>query len=121
MFGIGMPEMFMILAIALIVIGPKKLPDLAKSIGKALGEFKKATQDVKDSMGVNSNDFNDVKKTVADINETIKSPVRSIAKKVMEDDEPSITDAPSESEESSKPEEKKVENGTGDTDTTYNG
>jgi sec-independent protein translocase protein TatB len=43
MFGIGMPEMFLILAIALIVIGPKKLPDLAKSLGRAFGEFKKAT------------------------------------------------------------------------------
>jgi Tat protein translocase TatB subunit len=35
MFGIGMPEMLLILAIALIVIGPKKLPDLAKSLGRA--------------------------------------------------------------------------------------
>jgi sec-independent protein translocase protein TatB len=42
MFGIGMPEMILILAVALIVIGPKKLPDLAKSLGRAFGEFKKA-------------------------------------------------------------------------------
>ena len=39
MFGIGMPEMILILAVALIVIGPKKLPDLAKSLGRAIGEF----------------------------------------------------------------------------------
>ena len=45
MFGIGMPEMILILAIALIVIGPKKLPDLAKSLGRAMREFKKATND----------------------------------------------------------------------------
>ena len=44
MFGIGMPEMILILAVALIVIGPKKLPDLAKSLGRALGEFKKGDQ-----------------------------------------------------------------------------
>ncbi|MFZ1982985.1 MAG: Sec-independent protein translocase protein TatB [Desulfatitalea sp.] len=50
MFGIGMPELLLILAVALVVIGPKKLPDLAKSLGKALGEFKRATNDLKQSI-----------------------------------------------------------------------
>jgi len=45
MFGIGMPELLIILVLALIVIGPQKLPDMARSLGKGLAEFKKASND----------------------------------------------------------------------------
>ena len=74
MFGIGMPEMLLILAIALIVIGPKKLPDLAKSLGRALGEFKKATGELKDSLQLDS-ELNEVKKSFDDISSDIKDSV----------------------------------------------
>lgn len=73
MFGIGMPEMFLILAIALIVIGPKKLPDLAKSLGRALGEFKRATSDFKDSMGMD--ELKDVKNAFDDMNHNVKEAI----------------------------------------------
>jgi TatA/E family protein of Tat protein translocase len=66
MFGIGMPEMILILAVALIVIGPKKLPDLAKSLGKAMGEFKKATSDLKESMQIDT-ELKEVKTAFNDI------------------------------------------------------
>jgi len=74
MFGIGMPEMILILAIALIVIGPKKLPDLAKSLGRAMREFKKATSEFKETMQID-NELSDVKKAFDDINEDVKQAV----------------------------------------------
>lgn len=47
MFGIGFPELLLILAIALIVVGPSKLPDLARALGRGYAEFKKATNELK--------------------------------------------------------------------------
>ena len=50
MFGIGMTEMIVIAALALIVLGPKKLPDLARSLGKGFAEFKRATNELKSTI-----------------------------------------------------------------------
>jgi sec-independent protein translocase protein TatB len=47
MFGIGFPELLLIMALALIVLGPKRLPDLARALGRGLSEFKKATDELK--------------------------------------------------------------------------
>jgi len=50
MFGIGLPELILILAVALIVVGPDKLPDLARSLAKGIVELKKATNTLKNSL-----------------------------------------------------------------------
>lgn len=50
MFGIGLPELILIMALALIVVGPDKLPDLAKSIAKQILELKKTAQSLKESL-----------------------------------------------------------------------
>jgi TatA/E family protein of Tat protein translocase len=51
MFGsLGLPELLLIFVVALIVFGPKKLPEIGRTLGKALGEFKKATDDLKNTI-----------------------------------------------------------------------
>jgi TatA/E family protein of Tat protein translocase len=52
MFGMGMTELLVIFAVALLVLGPKRLPDLASGLGKAIREFRKATRDLTDQIEV---------------------------------------------------------------------
>jgi TatA/E family protein of Tat protein translocase len=89
MFGIGMPEMLLILAIALIVIGPKKLPDLAKSLGRALREFKKATSELKESIELDS-ELKEVKKSFTNSITDKKGALKS---------QPEVTDIPKPSDQ----------------------
>src|ERR1035437_267230 len=50
MGNLGMPELMMIMFLALLLFGPKKLPEIGKQVGKALGEFKRASNDLKRSI-----------------------------------------------------------------------
>jgi len=65
MFGIGMTEVLLILAVALVILGPKKLPELAKTLGKAFGEFKRSVNDLKSSIDIEVED----QKTSVDLKE----------------------------------------------------
>ena len=78
MFGIGMWEMLFILAVALIVIGPQKLPDLAKTLGKAMREFRNATNDLKASLDMDD-DINDIKQSLRQL-DTTESDIPSSSK-----------------------------------------
>jgi len=71
-FGLGFSEILLILAIALIVIGPKKLPGLAKALGRGLAEFRRATEDIQRSI------YEDVHKPL-DPKELLKQPRSSKA------------------------------------------
>jgi sec-independent protein translocase protein TatB len=68
MFNIGLPELLIIVAIALIVFGPNKLPELAKAFGRAMREFKKATEEVKESFEAETKDLEEYKHTLTDEN-----------------------------------------------------
>lgn len=52
MFGIGMPELVMILVVALLVLGPSRLPQVARTLGKGMREFRKASDDLRTAMWV---------------------------------------------------------------------
>ena len=68
MFGLGLPEILVIFVIALIVFGPKKLPDLGRSIGRAMAEFKKASEEFQETV---KSEMKEVEKTV-DVDEIKK-------------------------------------------------
>ena len=50
MFNVGMPELLLVFVVALLVVGPKRLPDLGRQLGKAMASFKRATMDLKEAL-----------------------------------------------------------------------
>ena len=73
MFGLGMGELIVILAIALIFLGPKRLPDVATSLGKAIRSFRKATSDLTSQL---------------EIDDAVKQPLRELQSALRDEPPP---------------------------------
>jgi sec-independent protein translocase protein TatB len=86
MFGIGLPEMIVIFAVALIVVGPDKLPGLARSLAKGLVEMKKTMNQVKESLTQEGEELNSVENDLRKTADELKTK--------MLDTDPSVWEMP---------------------------
>ena len=116
MFGIGMPELILIAVVALIVLGPKKLPDLAKSMGRAVREFRKATSELKETLQVDS-EFSEVKKAFndfqSDVNKTLQPEAKTepppAGQPGIAAEAPATVTAPADGAPTARPSENKLD------------
>lgn len=98
MFGtLGMPELILIFVVALLLFGPRKMPQIGRSVGRALGEFRRASNEFKRTIEdeVAADDLRDVKKDLdgirgvgndlKDLKRTIEKPIETTVKKALEE------------------------------------
>ena len=83
MFGIGLPEMLLILALALIVVGPDKLPDLARSIAKGILELKKTAEGLKESFSEETQQLTDIQPNLENAAKAFKEHVLDLEKQTQ--------------------------------------
>ena len=78
MFGtLGMPELILIFVVALLLFGPRKMPQIGRSIGRAMGEFRRASNEFKRTIEdeVSADEIREVEKDLKEIKKTITDPV----------------------------------------------
>lgn len=105
MLGIGSLEMLLVVILGLIVLGPKKFPAIAKSLGRGYAEFKRATQELRENI-IEETEISDFRKSIKDASDSIKSdidlpPSGSLSgylKKAMDEIEPSASNDESKTE-----------------------
>ena len=114
MFGtLGMPELILIFVVALLLFGPRKMPQIGRSIGRAMGEFRRASNEFKRTIEdeVASDEIRDVEKDLKgirdvgkelrDLKHTVEHPIESTVKKILDPPEDETADSVSgETEES---------------------
>jgi len=96
-FGtLGMPELILIFVVALLLFGPRKMPQIGRSIGRAMGEFRRASNEFKRTIEdeVASDELRDVEqdlkgirdvgKELRDLKKTVESPIETTVKKVLD-------------------------------------
>ena len=97
MFGtLGMPELILIFVVALLLFGPRKMPQIGRSIGRAMGEFRRASNEFKRTIEdeVAADEIRDVEKDLEglrevgnelrDLKRTVEKPFETTVKKVLE-------------------------------------
>lgn len=89
MFGIGLPELILIVAVGLVVVGPDKLPELAKSLAKGIGELKKAAGSLKESLEEDES-WKEVKNNVDELTDAYKD----LPAPVNEEGQPGVLEDP---------------------------
>lgn len=75
MFGIGFPELILIMALALIVVGPDKLPELARSLAKMVVDLKKTAEGLKESIDIEDNPLSEIKPRLEDAAKNFKETI----------------------------------------------
>lgn len=99
MFGsLGFPEILFILVLALLVFGPRRLPEVGRTVGRALGEFRRATGDLKRSFDQETSSFEQEARS----DPPAAAPHREASKLASEADDSGELDAGSETEDSSE-------------------